>query len=26
VALNLGIWLNRLFDRPDFAFATLFDR
>lgn len=25
VALNLGIWLNRLFGRPDFAFATLFD-
>jgi hypothetical protein len=24
VALNLGIWLNRLFGRPDFAFATLF--
>jgi len=24
VALNLGIWLNRYFGRPDFAFATLF--
>ena len=24
VALNLGIWLNRLFGRDDFAFATLF--
>ncbi len=24
-AFNLGIWLNRLFDRPDFAHATLFD-
>jgi len=24
LALNLGIWLNRLFGRPDFAFATLF--
>ena len=24
-ALNLGIWLNRLFGRPDFAFATLFN-
>lgn len=23
-ALNLGIWLNRLFGRPDLAFATLF--
>ena len=26
VALNLGIWLNRLFDRPDLALATLFNR
>lgn len=25
VALNLGIWLNRHFGRPDFAFATLFN-
>lgn len=24
VAFNLGIWLNRLFGRPDFAVATLF--
>lgn len=24
VALNVGIWLNRLFGRPDFAHATLF--
>lgn len=24
VALNLGLWLNRQFGRPDFAFATLF--
>ena len=24
LALNLGIWLNRFFGRPDFAFATLF--
>jgi hypothetical protein len=23
-ALNLGIWLNRLFGRPDLALATLF--
>ncbi|MBM3943118.1 MAG: hypothetical protein FJ316_09395 [SAR202 cluster bacterium] len=23
-ALNLGLWLNRYFGRPDFAFATLF--
>lgn len=26
VPLNLGIWLNRLFDCPDVAFATLFNR
>lgn len=26
VALNLGIWLNRLFGRPDLALATLFNR
>lgn len=25
VALNLGIWLNRHFGRPDLAFATLFN-
>lgn len=25
VAFDLGIWLNRLFSRPDLAFATLFD-
>lgn len=25
VALNLGVWLNRHFGRPDLAFATLFN-
>lgn len=24
-AFNMGIWLNRLFGRPDFAIATIFD-
>lgn len=24
LAFNLGLWLNRLFGRPPFAFATLF--